>query len=321
MEKINLAYRRKDDLLDGVMLVKTVAARKSSNGGLYLDLTVMDATGEMNAKAWNWQDGAVLPPVNTPVRVKGLITEFNGKLQLRIDRIRAAQPEEIVWEDLVPTAPRDPQEMYDELLACAKSLRNEEFSKLAVHLIEEKQEKLLFWPAAVSFHHAERSGLLHHTTTMLHAAEALLPIYPYLNRSLLLCGVIVHDLCKMDELGAAEFGIATEYTKEGNLLGHIVEGVAHIAEVCKELGLSQETQLLVEHMVLSHHETPEYGSPKPPLFPEAQMLHLLDMMDARMYCMHEALLATPRGAFSDRVRALEGRKLYHPDLDEEQAHG
>ena len=216
MEKINLAYRRKDDLLDGVMLVKTVAARKSSNGGLYLDLTVMDATGEMNAKAWNWQDGASLPPVNTPVRVKGLITEFNGKLQLRIDRIRAAQPEEIVWEDLVPTAPRDPQEMYDELLACAKSLRNEEFSKLAVHLIEEKREKLLFWPAAVSFHHAERSGLLHHTTTMLHAAEALLPIYPYLNRSLLLCGVIVHDLCKMDELGAAEFGIATEYTKEGN---------------------------------------------------------------------------------------------------------
>ena len=99
MEKINLAYRRKDDLLDGVMLVKTVAARKSSNGGLYLDLTVMDATGEMNAKAWNWQDGAALPPVNTPVRVKGLITEFNGKLQLRIDRIRAAQPEEIVWED------------------------------------------------------------------------------------------------------------------------------------------------------------------------------------------------------------------------------
>ena len=92
MEKINLAYRRKDDLLDGVMLVKTVAARKSSNGGLYLDLTVMDATGEMNAKAWNWQDGAALPPVNTPVRVKGLITEFNGKLQLRIDRIRAARP-------------------------------------------------------------------------------------------------------------------------------------------------------------------------------------------------------------------------------------
>lgn len=170
----------------------------------------------------------------------------------------------------------------------------------------------------MSFHHAERSGLLHHTTTMLRAAQALLPIYPYLNRSLLLCGVIAHDLCKIDELSAGELGIASEYTKEGNLLGHIVQGVAHVREVGAQLGLSQEVLLLVEHMILSHHEIPEYGSPKPPLFPEAQMLHLLDMMDARMFAMHEALLITPKGAFSDRVRALEGRKLYHPNLPEEE---
>ena len=153
---------------------------------------------------------------------------------------------------------------------------------------------------------------------MLRAAQALLPIYPYLNRSLLLCGVIAHDLCKIDELSAGELGIASEYTKEGNLLGHIVQGVAHVREVGAQLGLSQEVLLLVEHMILSHHEIPEYGSPKPPLFPEAQMLHLLDMMDARMFAMHEALLITPKGAFSDRVRALEGRKLYHPNLPEEE---
>ena len=172
-------------------------------------------------------------------------------------------------------------------------------------LLVEKKEQLLYWPAAVSFHHAERSGLLHHTTTMLRAAQALLPIYPYLNRSLLLCGVIAHDLCKIDELSAGELGIASEYTKEGNLLGHIVQGVAHVREVGAQLGLSQEVLLLVEHMILSHHEIPEYGSPKPPLFPEAQMLHLLDMMDARMFAMHEALLITPKGAFSDRVRGIE----------------
>lgn len=316
MEKINLAYRRKEDQLDGVLLIKTVDARKSSNGGLYLDMTVMDATGEMNAKAWNWQDNMAIPSVNVPVRVKGLITEFNGKLQMRVDRMRVAREEEIAWEDLVPTAPRSPQEMYDELIACAQSLANQELSRLAIALLVEKKEKLLYWPAAVSFHHAERAGLLHHTTSMLHAAEALLPIYPYLDRSLLLCGVIAHDLCKMDELGAGELGIATEYTKEGNLLGHIVQGVAHIAEIGAQLELSQEVILLIQHMVLSHHETPEYGSPKPPLFPEAQVLHILDMLDARLFAMHEALLTTPKGAFSDRVRALEGRKLYHPNLEE-----
>ena len=313
MEKINLAYRRKEDQLDGVLLIKTVDVRKSSNGGLYLDLTVMDATGEMNAKAWNWQENMAVPPVNAPVRVKSVITEFNGKLQMRIDRMRIARPEEVAWEDLVPTAPRPPQEMYDELIACAQSLPRQEYSRLATALLVEKKTQLLYWPAAVSFHHAERSGLLHHTTTMLRAAEALLPIYPYLDRSLLLCGVIAHDLCKIDELGAGELGIATEYTREGNLLGHIVQGVAHIAQIGEQLELSRETVLLIQHMILSHHETPEYGSPKPPLFPEAQML---DMMDARMFAMHEALLTTPRGAFSDRVRALEGRKLYHPDLDD-----
>ena len=316
MEKINLAYRRPGDAIDGILLIRTVDVRKSSNGGLYLDLTVMDATGEMNAKAWNWQENMAVPPVNAPVRIKAAVTEFNGKLQMRIDRMRVARPEEVCWEDLVPTAPRPPQEMYDELIACAQSLSRPEFSRLATALLVEKKTQLLYWPAAVSFHHAERSGLLHHTTTMLRAAEALLPIYPYLDRSLLLCGLIAHDLCKIDELGAGELGIATEYTREGNLLGHIVQGVSHIAQIGEQLDLSKETILLIQHMILSHHETPEYGSPKPPLFPEAQMLHLLDMMDARMFAMHEALLTTPRGAFSDRVRALDGRKLYHPNLDD-----
>ena len=314
MEKINLAYRRKDDQLDGVLLVKTADVRKSSIGGLYLDMTVMDSTGEMNAKAWNWPEDAAIPPLHSPVRVKALITEFKGKLQMRVDRIRAAHQEEIAWQDLVPTAPRAPQEMYDELYACARGLEREEFSRLAVALLEEKREKLLYWPAAVSLHHAERAGLLHHTTTMLRAARALLPIYPYLDSSLLLCGVIAHDLCKIEELGAGELGLAAEYTRDGNLLGHIVQGVAHVAAVGERLGLTEETMRLMEHMILAHHESPEYGSPKPPLFPEAQMLYVLDLMDARMFAMHEALLVTPKGAFSDRVRALDGRKLYHPNL-------
>ena len=252
MEKINLAYRRPGDAIDGILLIKTVDVRKSSNGGLYLDLTVMDATGEMNAKAWNWQENMAVPPVNAPVRVKSAITEFNGKLQMRIDRMRIARPEEVAWEDLVPTAPRPPQEMYDELIACAQSLPRQEYSRLATALLVEKKTQLLYWPAAVSFHHAERSGLLHHTTTMLRAAEALLPIYPYLDRSLLLCGVIAHDLCKIDELGAGELGIATEYTREGNLLGHIVQGVAHIAQIGEQLELLEQTlqPLLERHLAL-----------------------------------------------------------------------
>ena len=95
MEKINLAYRRPGDAVDGVLLAKTIDLRKSNNGGQYLDITVMDATGEMNAKAWNWQDNMVVPPVGAPIRLKGTVTEFNNKLQMRIDRMRQAKDEEI----------------------------------------------------------------------------------------------------------------------------------------------------------------------------------------------------------------------------------
>ena len=315
MEKINLAYRKKDDLLDGVLLVRTADVRRSSNGGLYMDLTVMDATGEMNAKQWNLSDTVAAPSINTPIRVKGMITEFNGKLQMRIDKFRPAKEEEITWGDLVPTAPEEPQKMYAELIDCAKNLPREEFARVASALLVERKEQLLLWPAAVSFHHAQRGGLLYHTVTMLRAAKALLPVYPDLDPSLLLCGVMIHDLCKIDELSAGDLGLASEYTKEGNLLGHIVSGVSHLEDVCRQLEISDETRLLLEHIVLSHHETPEYGSPKPPLFPEAQVLHLLDMMDARLFAMREALLSTPKGTFSDRVRSLEGRKLYNPNLD------
>lgn len=163
---------------------------------------------------------------------------------------------------------------------------------MAQTLLEENREQLLIWPAAVSYHHAERAGLLHHTVTMLRAAKALLPIYPYVDRELVLCGVIAHDLCKIQEINAGPMGIATEYTPAGMLLGHLVLGVSNIARLAASLGLDEETSLLLQHMVLSHHDTPEYGSPRPPMFPEAEFLHHLDVLDARMVEMETALRST-----------------------------
>ena len=314
MEKVNLAYRRKDDTIEGILLVKSADLRISGTGAKYLDMTVMDETGEMNAKAWNWNDGPV-PAANCAAFIKGIVGEFNGRPQMRVDRIRAAREIEIEWEALVPTAPIKAQEMFQEVARVAMSLERDEFKRLTVALLQEKKEQLMIWPAAVSFHHAQRSGLLYHTLTMLRAAQALLPVYPHLDRSLLLCGVIAHDLSKIEELNAEQLGIASEYTRQGNLVGHIVAGAAHIEVLCKQLEISEETSMLIQHMILSHHELPEYGSPKAPMFPEAQMLHVLDLMDARMFAMQEALAPVAPGDFSERVRALDGRKLYKPKLD------
>ncbi len=309
MDSINFAYRRKDDPVDGLALVKSASLRVSANSSKYLDMTLMDASGEINAKAWNWENG-IVPENGSVIRLRGVVGEFAGKLQLRVDRLRLAQPEEIDYSQLVPCAPEDPEEMYLELYEAAEGLKNPDLRALSLRLLEDNHEKLLIWPAAVSYHHAHRAGLLQHTVTMLRAAKAILPVYPALNADLVLCGVIAHDLCKIREINAGEIGIATEYTSEGMLLGHLVLGVSNIARLARELSIDEETSLLVQHMVLSHHDTPEYGSPRPPMFPEAELLHQLDVLDARLMEMGTALGMTPEGQFSERVRSLENRRLY-----------
>ena len=137
-------------------------------------------------------------------------------------------------------------------------------------------------------------------------------VYTNLNQDLVLAGVILHDMEKLDEIESGTDGIATGYSFEGQLLGHIIQGIKMIDRITLELGISREKALMVEHMILAHHYEPEFGSPKKPLFPEAEVLHYLDILDARMFDMQAALEATEPGAFSDRIWTLDNRKLYKP---------
>ena len=146
---------------------------------------------------------------------------------------------------------------------------------------------------------------------MLRMAKAMLEVYPWLNRDLLLAGVIIHDLGKMDELKSDRAGNVSDYTRDGQLLGHLVRGITNLNRVADRLGIHGETVTLLEHMLLSHHGESEYGSPKAPMFPEAEALHWLDMMDARMNTMKSAEDKTPEGAFSEKIFSLD-RRIYHP---------
>ena len=151
---------------------------------------------------------------------------------------------------------------------------------------------------------------------MLRVAESLTKVYPWLNRDLLLAGVILHDLGKMDELKSDRSGNVTDYTRDGQLLGHLVGGIVKLHRVAEQEGIGGETLILLEHMLLSHHGESEYGSPKPPMFPEAEALHWIDMMDARMNTMKTAIDKTPEGAFSEKIYSLE-RRVYHPRYTED----
>jgi len=145
---------------------------------------------------------------------------------------------------------------------------------------------------------------------MLLTGDQISLIYNNLNRDLLFAGIILHDIAKLDEMDASILGIVSDYTPEGNLLGHIIQGIKQIDRAAEQVGADKETAVLLEHMLLSHHYHPEFGSPKKPMFPEAELLHYIDMIDARMYTMEQVLQNTETGGFSERVWELENRNLY-----------
>lgn len=312
---MTLADIKRDDKFEGYLIVRTADQRAAASGKCYLDMNLADKSGSINAKMW---DGTVQPPLpGSIVKVRATGNEFNGRMQLRVERIRTCDNrDEVDMSTLIPCAPEDPRAMMDEIVRAANLIPDDDLRRITCALIDRAGKRLLTFPAAKQMHHAERGGLLHHMTTMLRAAKALMGVYPRLNPSLLTAGVIVHDLAKLDEMDEDAVGLVSDYSVDGKLLGHIVRGVVNIQEAAKQTGASAQKALLLSHMVLSHHGIPEYGSPLPPKFPEAEVLHALDTLDARLYEMNEAIARAVPGGFSEKVWGLDNRQLYRiPDED------
>lgn len=306
---------KRDDRFEGYLIVRSAEQRASANGKNYLDMTLADKSGSINAKMW---DGTVQPPLaGSIVKVRATGNEFNGRMQLRVEKIRAAESrDQVDMSALIPCAPRDPNEMLGEVVRAADHIADPDLHRITCELLDRAGDKLLTFPAAKQMHHAERSGLLHHTTTMLRAANAIMSVYPQLNASLLIAGVIVHDLAKIDEMDADTLGLVSDYSVDGKLIGHIVRGVVNIQLAAEKTKANPGKALLLQHMVLSHHGIPEYGSPLAPKFPEAEVLNTIDTLDARLYEMDEALSRAIPGGFSEKVWGLDNRQLYRIPEDE-----
>ena len=295
--------------------MRAAEQRAAASGKNYLDMTLADRSGSINAKMW---DGTVQPPVaGSIVKVRATGNEFNGRMQLRVEKIRAAENRDGVdMSTLIPCAPEDPKAMLEEIVRAADHIADPDLRRITCELLDRAGSKLLTFPAAKQMHHAERSGLLHHMTTMLKAARAIMTVYPQLNASLLTAGVIVHDIAKIDEMDADALGLVSDYSVDGKLLGHIVRGVVNIELAAQKPGARKGKALLLQHMVLSHHGIPEYGSPLAPKFPEAEVLNAIDTLDARLFEMNEALSRAMPGGFSEKVWGLDNRQLYRiPDED------
>lgn len=299
--------------VEGYCLVKNVEQKVSSKGDTYLDFMLSDSTGEINAKLWRYsaaEHGEYA--VNDTVKVRGTVSQYNGSDQLRIERIRkTVDSDNVHIEDLVRSAAYSSEQMYGELYNIAENFADVNLKTLATAILEDNREALLYWPAAFKLHHAMRGGLLMHTLSIVRLAQGVCDVYPFVDRDLLVCGAMLHDIAKLDEFTVSNSGIAEGYSVEGNLLGHLAMGAAKIDEYSKKLGIDRKTAVLVEHMILSHHGEPEFGAAVRPMFIEAELLSELDLMDSRVYEMCEAVLGAKQEDFSQRVWALDNRKLFN----------
>ncbi|MDR2162534.1 MAG: HD domain-containing protein [Clostridiales Family XIII bacterium] len=303
-----------EEIID-FFLIKEIAVKTGSNKKQYLDLRLADCSGELFAKKWDISDeemkGLSKYHVGDIIKVKALVNEWNNAHQLKISKIRHSGPEDSLDNnDYYKAAPEDPNEMYAFILARAEKIVDKDFNAVSVKLLRDNMDKLLYYPAASRNHHAEYAGLLWHMKRMLMMADRYCEVYTILDSDLLACGVIIHDIEKLREMNADENGVVSEYSFEGILLGHLVQGAAAMRGIAAELGLSEEKTIMLEHMVISHHYEPEFGSPRRPMFPEAEALHYLDMVDTKMFIMEDALAGAAPGGFSDRIRTIDGRQIY-----------
>lgn len=316
MKEYFIADLTTNEDITSYFMVKAVALKVGSNRKTYLDIVLGDATGEINGKKWDIADEEVagLEKIKegSIIKVRALVTEWNGMKQLKITRIRGTGAEDnLDINDYVKAAPEKPGQMYDYIYAKTDGFADQQLRKLCTRVLTDHKDKLMYYPAASRNHHAEMAGLLWHVKRMLMTAEKVCEVYTNLNRELLMAGVVLHDIEKMNEIESNELGISSGYSFEGKMLGHLVLGVREIDKLCEEMGIEREKAVMLEHMMISHHYEPEYGSPKKPLFPEAEMLHYLDMIDAKMYDMEEAVIKTQPGEFSERIWTLDNRTIYH----------
>lgn len=300
-------------------IIKSVAMKTSSKGDTYLDMTLGDSSGEINAKLWNYNEATYgLYETNMLVKVRGTITTYNGADQLKLARIRRVNDADNVnIEDFVQSADYSGEEMFSELKSIAENFSDAELSSLVTYILDENREKLLFWPAAFKLHHAIRGGLLLHTVSIVRLAESVCKIYPFVDRDLLLAGAILHDIAKLTEYNVSSTGLASGYTVHGNLIGHLAEGAMIVRKASETLNINPETSMLIEHMLLSHHGEPDFGAAVRPMFIEAEILSELDMLDARIFEMKDEILKkTDSIGFTDRLWSMDNRKLFdHKRVD------
>ena len=283
----DLASLEEGRAFDSFFIVLLKQQRTTKTNKPYLNLILGDKTGQVEARVWDPADPRIAKDVERGdvVKARGSVARFDDRLQMKVDQLRKATGAETDKTDLLPSTTYDVDALWRELTGFVESFTEPHLKLLLTTLLSDAALAQAYReaPAARQLHHAWLGGLLEHVVSLLKLADRIAPHYPVLHRDLLLTGVVLHDIGKVQELA---WDAGFEYTVEGTLLGHIQMGIARVDKTIDSLpGFPPRLKVLVEHMILSHHGKLEFGSPKLPMIPEALVLNFVDDLDAKMQAM------------------------------------
>ena len=312
----DLANFDEGKLFDGFFLVLAKQQRTTKTNKPYLNLILGDKSGQLEGRVWEPGDPRIAKDFERGdiVKTRGSASRFEDRVQLKIDQLRVALPNEVDKADLLPSTTYDVATLWRQLLGFVDSLTNLDLKLLLTTMLDDPAlaEAYREAPAAKQLHHAWLGGLLDHVVSLCTLADRVAPHYTLLDRDLLLTGVILHDIGKVRELS---WEIGFEYTIEGILLGHIQIGAALAERTIDSLpNFPPKLKTLVLHMILSHHGKLEFGSPKLPMIPEALVLNFLDDLDAKMQAVSGEFDKSARegkgpNELTNKVWALDNRQL------------
>ncbi|WP_121616670.1 3'-5' exoribonuclease YhaM family protein [Virgibacillus halodenitrificans] len=294
--------------VDGFFILSSVQEGVASNQKPYVTLILKNKTGEIEGKIWNvTEEQKEVCQSGSIIKVRALVNEYKG-LQLNINLVRSITMEDgITLDDLAPTAPIDKEMVDNEIIKTILEFEEEEFREIVLRIYKKYRSQFLVHVAAKSNHHNQIGGLAHHTSTMLEIAKRIAPLYPMVNTQYLYSLILLHDLGKIHEI---ENPVAPNYTTVGTLIGHITLISMEVNEVANELkkeGVIKEDSMvptLLIHGLSSHHGQKNWGSPVEPMTIEAQLVHLIDMVDSRMNMIGDAIEGAEKDTFT-RVPAMK----------------
>ena len=302
VQHINLDTAKDGDFLESIYFCSMKNAAVSKAGKTFLNLTIVDKTGELVVRVFDDADriGQVFMAGDF-IYIQARVQTYQSNLQAIAKHIEKVSPDELNPEDFMPASHMNPDTMTASLRKIVGTIGDDHLRTLCEAMLDHPEIGALFAkaPAAKSMHHAYIHGLMEHTLSMALVADRICGHYKNLDRDMMLAGVLFHDIGKIYEL---KFDIGIDYSDPGKLLGHINIGVVIIEQLTEKIeGFPTEKKRLLQHLLLSHHGTHEFGAPVLPATVEASALHHIDNLDAKTNAFFNHAEKSPKDAvWTDR---------------------